>query len=181
MNAGKWINSCFAGYLAVSVISLTTFGLKAEPGFIPQHHLKTKYSTDIASFDYSTLSYKPGLYTTEQRGTLNISDSNNSRFQKKAGIAIYKAVTLSRDKLATRLASSAFLYGLDNVDMAGSLKNSFSFIKRKTLFNFGKCSQLRFNSSRLKASSCLFNERAKLEFHANYKMDAFNLKFNWPM
>ena len=181
MNARKWINNCFAGYFSVSLISLAVTDTKAESGFIASSPIKTKYSRDIASLNYTPMTFEPRLQIPQKKAAFSLPNNYGSQFQKKAGKAVYKALTISHKKLATNLAGAALLYGLDNIDMAEPVKNGFFYMKEKTRFNFGKCSQVRLSTKRLKAHSCLFNSKAKLEFHANYKMDAFRLRFNWSM
>ena len=180
MNARKWINNCFAGYFSVSLISLAIPDSKAESGFIASSPIKSKYSRDIAALNYSPITLEPGLQIPRKKA-FSLPKNTNSQFQKKAGRAVYKALNLSQKKLATNLAGAALIYGLDNVDMAEPVKNGFYYVKEKTRFNFGKCSQVRMSTKRLKAHSCFFDDKAKLEFHANYKMDAFKLRFNWSM
>ena len=181
MNARKWISNCFAGCFSVSLISLIAPELKAESGFIPQSHLKIKYSINAASFDYSRLSYEPVAVNSTRSNTFNLPSRKSNQLQNNAGKAVYKMLTVSHKKLATQLAGAALFYRLDSVEMAAPLKNSLIYVKQKTRLNFGKCSQVRLSTKRLKAHSCFFNNNAKLEFHANYKMDAFRLKFNWPL
>ena len=187
MNARKWINNCFAGYFSVSLIGLAVPVSKAESGFTSKIQYKSKYSRDISSLnyntlsDYNTFSFEPGLQLPLRSTNLGLSGDDSSKFQKRAGTTVYKAMKMSKSKLATKLAGAALLYGLDSLDMAEPLKNGFNYVKEKTRFNFGKCSQIRLSTKRLKARSCFFDTDAKLEFHANYKMDAFRLKFNWPL
>ena len=187
MNARKWINNCFAGYFSVSLMSLAIPVSKADPGFTSKIQYKSKYSRDITSLNrnsvanYNTFSFEPGLQLPLRSTTLDLPGDNSSKFQKKAGKTVYKAMSMSKKKLASQLAGAALLYGLDSIDMAEPLKHGFNYVKEKTRFNFGKCSQIRLSTKRLKARSCFFDTNAKLEFHANYKMDAFQLKFNWPM
>lgn len=186
MNARKWIKNCFAGYFSVSLIGLSIPVSKADSGFASKIQFKSKYSRDITSLDYNSsnyniLSFEPRLQLPLRSTNFDLPGDDSSRFQKKAGKTVYKAMQLSKNKLATKLAGAALIYGLDSIDMAEPLKNGFNFVKEKTRFNFGKCSQVRLSTKRLKARSCFFDTDAKLEFHANYKMDAFRLKFNWPL
>lgn len=181
MNARKWINNCFAGYFSVSLMGLVITDTRAESGFLSVSPLKTKYSRDIASLNYTPIKFESGLHIPQKKTSLSLPNNDGSKLQKKAGKAVFKALNMSNKKLATNLAGAALLYGLGNIDMAEPVKNGIFYIKEKTRFNFGKCSQISFSTKRLKAKSCFLNDRARLEFHANYKMDAFRLKFNWPM
>lgn len=181
MNARKWINHCFVGCFGASLMSLSVTESKAESGFLPVSQIKTWYSRDIASFNYALKSFEPALEMPQKKNPIDLLGNTNSRFQKKAGKAVYKVLKSSRSKLATHLTGAALIHGLDSIDMAVPVKSGFLYVKEKTSFNFGRCSQVRLSTKRLKAQRCLFNDKAKLEFHANYKMDSFRLKFHWPM
>lgn len=181
MDTRKWINNCFAGCISASLIGTVVSVANADSGFIPQAHIKTRFSSDLESLNYSsTQSFQYQLEASEPQPKINIGRYDSTFFQRQAGIAMYKAFSLSKNKLQSQLAGAAMIYGLNELEVSASLKTGFLFLKEKTRFNFGKCSQVRLSTKRLKARSC-FNKNAKIEFHANYKMDSFKLNFLWPL
>lgn len=167
-------------YLGITLCIGVTAKLYAQQAFISSTLLKTSYSGDVVAIDktnYRDFSYQ--LDTRSYSPSLSMAPKDSSRTQRRLGRSLYKAVSEKKD-LTKELTGAAILFGLKEFEMASPLLNGFHYVRKKTRFNFGKCSQFRLSTKRVKARSC-FGDHAKLEFQANYKMDAFKLKFHWPL
>ena len=141
-------------------------------------HLNTPYAEDIAIVD--KIDNRLPLKTIyPKKIQLSIRLGKELFNQRKAGTFTYK-VFKDPEKLADQAGGAAVLFGLEYLGMDGPVKEGVQFMKEKTQYKFGDCSQIRLSSSKLKAESC-FTRETKINLNTNYKLNSFNLEFKWAL
>lgn len=150
----------------------------AEQNLAAYAHLSTPYSKDIAAVDpISSSQFSKKVKARKNRLSVNLNRGQID--QKKVGSLIYKALD-NPDKIRSQVAGSAALLGLDYLGVGGTVKEGINFIKEKTRYHFGKCSNVRLGTKRLKAQSCV-SKRSSIELDSNYNLDAVQLNFSWSL
>ena len=169
----------------VSTVSGILTGLlapisQAEQDFLPQVQLRAPYSKDIAFIDRYSHSQNEYQIQAPDRKIMNNIHSSSSSFQDKAGISVYRAMTVSSKKLQGEVVGAALMYGVESFGFAAPVKESLNFIKQKTRYKFGSCGQIKLSTKRLKAQTCL-TDQTKIELKSSYKLKSFTLDFKWAL
>ncbi len=152
----------------------------ANQSLLPNIHLSTPYSYDVAIIDrYRNPLIKHQLPSSNNQLVRHFQKSSSS-FQNKAGTVIYKAMGKSTKQLQGELAGTALLYSLEHLGLGAPLKSGFKFLKEKTRYQFGDCGHVQLSSKKMKAESCI-TDGTKVNFSADYKLDAFSLDFHWEL
>ena len=175
----------FSQQLLISTLSLWLTGVysliaQAEQDFLPRAQLRAPYSTDIAVIDRHNTSNSQYQIQTSNGRVLGDIGSSASSFQDRAGKALYQTMKMSEKKRQERLTGSALMYGIEYFGYSAPVKSGLNYIKQKTRFKFGDCTQVRFSTKRLKARSCI-TDQTKIELKSSYKLNSFTLDFQWAL